>query len=408
VLADSIDAAIYQERRGRPPFLLMNRLSVVMDTLLASSPDDPEVVYWITDENYHMNPLGRHERWHLEGFKHAIELDSLFAPAYEHAIELSAMLDPPEATRDLIRGMLAIPGIDSVRAGSLRLTDRLLDSTVAPGAKQAALDSAPERVPRQTRVFLYQTPDTLGLMASRTVAGRFPRSPRATDNLIWELLYHGRLKKAAELLPTAISSPFQVLTARELASLGIISVATFDSLYDAKANDPSLFTHVIGVPLWIAARDTARLERLYERIDRLRKETPPQQREDLTRALAFAGGTVQLARGDSSWFKGARERRASTPPGMRAETPFGLFPVEMALALHDEDEAWTLLQSRGGGPNGVLWMLYRARMAEKRGEREIALDDYGFVARIWADADEPLHSFASEAKEGLARLSSEP
>ena len=88
----------------------------------------------------------------------------------------------------------------------------------------------------------------------------------------------------------------------------------------------------------------------------------------------------------------------------------GLFPVEMALALHNEDEAWTLLQSRGGfGPSGgVLWMLYRARMAETRGERDIALDDYGFVARLWAHADEPLRSFALEAKEGLARLSSEP
>jgi hypothetical protein len=58
--------------------------------------------------------------------------------------------------------------------------------------------------------------------------------------------------------------------------------------------------------------------------------------------------------------------------------------------------------------SGVLWMLYRARMAEKRGEREIALDDYGFVARLWRDAEEPLRTFAVEAKEGLVRLSGEP
>lgn len=96
------------------------------------------------------------------------------------------------------------------------------------------------------------------------------------------------------------------------------------------------------------------------------------------------------------------------PPGMRAETPFGLFPVEIALALHDEDRAWTLLQSRNGdGPTAVLWMLYRARLAEKRGEREMALDDYGFVARLWANAEEPLRSFAREAKEALVRLTAE-
>jgi TolB-like protein len=408
VLADSLDAAIYQGQRKGPQFLLMSRLSVVMDTLLASSPNDPEVVYWVTDENHHQNALGRRERWHLEGFKHAIELDSLFAPAYEHGIELSAMLDPPEATRALIRGMLAIPGIDTVRADALRLTDRLLDSTVAPRAKQAALDSAPEPVLLRTRSFMYHSPGPLGIMAARAVVKRFPRVPQAPDNLIWQLLYHGRLKEAAEMLPTA-TSPWLILYARELASLGIISRTTFDSLYDVNAKDPHPLTHLFGVPLWVAARDTGRLERLYDRYDLLRKGAPPPQREELTMALEFIGGTVQLARGDSSWFRDShRNLRMRVPPGMRAETPVGLFPVEMALALHDEDEAWALLQSRGGGPNGVLWMLYRARMAEKRGEREIALDDYGFVARLWANADEPLRSFAREAKEGLARLTGEP
>jgi hypothetical protein len=47
-------------------------------------------------------------------------------------------------------------------------------------------------------------------------------------------------------------------------------------------------------------------------------------------------------------------------------------------------------------------------MAEKREEPEIALDDYRFVGPIWADAEEPLRSFAAEANAGLARLSSEP
>ena len=46
-------------------------------------------------------------------------------------------------------------------------------------------------------------------------------------------------------------------------------------------------------------------------------------------------------------------------------------PVILAYARgSDEDRAWALLQSRNGnGPTAVLWMLHRARLDEKRGER---------------------------------------
>jgi serine/threonine-protein kinase len=411
VVADSVDAAIYQQRKRGPPFLLLGRLSVIMDSLLRSNPDDPEVVYWVTDENHHMNPLGRRERWHLDGFKHAIALDPLFAPAYEHGIELSAMLDPPEVTRALIRGMLTIPGIDSVRAGALRLTDRLLDSAVSPSAKQGALDSASEPILQRAGFFVYYSSDTLGIMAARTVVKRFPRVPQAPDNLIWQLLYHGRLKEAAELLPNSTNPRFQILFARELTSLGILPLATFDSLYDAHANElsSSSFSRFAGVALWVAARDTGRLNRFYDQYELLLQGVPPPQRKELTTALEFIRAMEQLARGDSSWFKESGLRKRQVPTGMRAESPLGLFPVEMALALHDEEDAWTLLQSRGAwGPSSVIWRVYRARMAEERGERGMALDDYGFVARLWANADEPVRAFALEAKEGLARLSSEP
>ncbi len=406
VLADSLDAAAYLSRG--PPFRLLSRLGVLMDTLLSSNPDDPEVVYWVMDENYHLNPLGRRERWHLEGFKHAIELDSLFAPAYEHAIELSAMLDPPEDARALIRGMLAVPAIDTVRAQALRLADRLLDTTISSAAKQAALDSAPEQVLRRVRAFTQRSPDSLGIMAARTVVRRFPRDPQAIPNLMRIVLYHGRLKEAAELLRTSATPTSHLWVARELTSLGVIPLAAFDSLYDERAQELG-FTAPIAVPFWIAARDTVRLKRLYERWVLALQRAPAPQRENAAIALEFHAAALRLAHGDSSWFKDPSRISPVVPPGMQAETPFGLFTVEMALALHDEDRAWALLQSRNGnGPTAVLWMLHRARLAEKRGQREMAIDDYGYVARLWADADEPLASYAREAREGLARLSGEP
>jgi hypothetical protein len=183
----------------------------------------------------------------------------------------------------------------------------------------------------------------------------------------------------------------------------------FDSLNDMTWDRPAPMAPVAGLPLWIATRDSARLKRLYTRIERARNDAPPSDSESLSTALSFVGAMLQLVRGDSS---GIREFRFPEwiPPGMQAATPFGLLPIELLLALHREDEAWTILQSRGsrGTVGVVLWMLYRARLAEKRGERDIALDDYGFVARLWANADEPLRAFAREAREGLVRLSGEP
>jgi hypothetical protein len=232
------------------------------------------------------------------------------------------------------------------------------------------------------------------------------RSPGGTpdDGLLRTLLYHGRLKEAAEVFSRATRP--RPGTARDLASLGVIPISVFDSLTAEAWDAPGAIGPAMGVPLWIEARDTVRLKRLSQRAEQALARVPPERRADLSLAAQAFRGFLDLARGDSSRFRTNRHRGA---PGMAATTPFGLLPAELALALRPEDEAWALLQSRShtGTPTGVIWMLYRARLAEKRGEREIALDDYGFVARLWATADEPLRSYAREAREGLIRLTRE-
>jgi serine/threonine-protein kinase len=408
VLADSLGAAVSQTRG--PPVELLARLAGVLDTLLRFSPDDPEVLYRVTDENFHYNPLGRDERWHLDQFTRAIALDSLFAPGYQHAIELSAMLEPAEATRALITGMLAVVEPNGERSSALRLTLRLLDSTASPAARQSLLDSAPDPVLRRAFLLVKDSPDTLGLMASRTGLQRFP-GMLWRRHLAYQLLYRGRLTEADRQFARARASgeplPGAALTyAGELVSVGRLPQAAFDSLYDDMVRR-ELGVPPLGAVLWAAARDTVRLAQIVERWGQRYDGSPGE------RALVrdFVRAMYQLGRGDSSWFRRSRTFLGeSVAPGMRAETPFGVFPVEMALAMGREDEAWELLQSRGGGGvvSQVRWMLHRARLAEKRGDREIAVENYGFVARLWADAEEPLRSDAREAREALQRLTGEP
>jgi predicted Zn-dependent protease len=59
-------------------------------------------------------------------------------------------------------------------------------------------------------------------------------------------------------------------------------------------------------------------------------------------------------------------------------------------------------------PSEVLWTLERARVAERRGEREKAIHAYQYVADVWRHADPELQPYVTEAREGLKRLTSEP
>jgi hypothetical protein len=50
----------------------------------------------------------------------------------------------------------------------------------------------------------------------------------------------------------------------------------------------------------------------------------------------------------------------------------------------------------------------RGRVNERLGNRDKAVQSYSFVAAVWRNADPELQPYVKEAKEALARLSTEP
>jgi hypothetical protein len=70
----------------------------------------------------------------------------------------------------------------------------------------------------------------------------------------------------------------------------------------------------------------------------------------------------------------------------------------------------TLRQSfSGGGPLlEVIVRLERARIAERLGDRDQAIQGYQFVVDVWRHADPELQSYVTDAREGLRRLGREP
>jgi hypothetical protein len=76
-------------------------------------------------------------------------------------------------------------------------------------------------------------------------------------------------------------------------------------------------------------------------------------------------------------------------------------------------EAWPILRGEHVSstltpfPTAVLWSLLRARVAERMGERELAIRSYSWVTGMWRNADPELQPYVTEAREGLARLTNE-
>jgi hypothetical protein len=55
-------------------------------------------------------------------------------------------------------------------------------------------------------------------------------------------------------------------------------------------------------------------------------------------------------------------------------------------------------------PVGVLGTLERGRIAERLGQRDVAIKSYRFVADVWRHADPELQAYVTEAREMLKRL----
>jgi hypothetical protein len=56
----------------------------------------------------------------------------------------------------------------------------------------------------------------------------------------------------------------------------------------------------------------------------------------------------------------------------------------------------------------VVWTLERARVNDRLGEDEKAVEAYSFVAQIWRHADPELQPVVAEARAALSRLTAEP
>ncbi len=335
-----------------------------------------------------------------EAYGRAIELDSAFAPAYRPAFRYALDEGDTEAARGYARKLLSLNPPPATKGLAL-LMDRLLD----PGSNDADVDRLLDSLPPEPlflgwiRLWLLTDSTELGIRVARAAAERehdprywFTSDRIVNRNLSATLAYRGHLREALEIAGTADGTWFQMLLP-ELTMMGVVPEAIADSAFHDWLEEIPFEPHGAKYVLWwwAARRDTASIARYIER-----RDDP---------ATADALGALALARADTA--EAIRQLEA-----WDTQWDFGhegiLILARLLAATGREDDALLVLRRDFFNdwplPSRVVWRLERARLAERAGESDAALEDYRFVAEVWRYSDPDLQSYVTEAQTAIQRL----
>jgi hypothetical protein len=181
------------------------------------------------------------------------------------------------------------------------------------------------------------------------------------------------------------------------------ATALFDSMIVKKNGCPICF-----YDYWAARGDVASLQRAQHILDsalRARGDAVSTLRRPYI--AAYGAAYIALAKHDSAAALKMFQALPDTICSICWNS--GLAEAQLLEAQHKDREALVILSKIGLG--GSLYqnamLLERARVAERLGERAIAIDGYLYVANAWAPGDSVLQPYVKEARAALKRLNAE-
>jgi hypothetical protein len=165
-------------------------------------------------------------------------------------------------------------------------------------------------------------------------------------------------------------------------------------------------------PWWAARGDTLSLKaiaRVLDSVQRLPK--PPVSRGVLRYYGASTQAYLALARRDST---SALRQFLALPDTLCPQCALEQATrVDLLLARGRDQDAAPLLDREWPEPLDyepvyVSWIMRRARVNDRLGNRDKAIASYKFVADVWKHADAELQPLVVEARTALTRLTGEP
>ena len=418
-LARSLGGGWLPDSTGRQN---LRRLFSTTERVTTLYPTDPEAWMALGEARYHFGQgLGVSDEMMFQPFDRAVALDSSYAPAYIHLVEMALRLgDQPAAQRYAARYLRLRPG--GLNALAMQATSLLLDTALSASRLDSALDTIPSEVLYSAWFNFWVTPDPAEIgvdiarhLAARRDTGAVWSSTKANGHglLAAELAFRGHLRESARVVTAQPGLAGWVLFT-ELALAGAIPAETADAYYRRRLTREPLWAPgeepiqngFMGAPVWWAARgDSASLRQWVERLRQETRRTSTPNAAVPTYWLGAAEAYLALARRDTA---GALARFAALPDARGPIWPERLTQARLLTAMGREREALAVLDREFPveimtGSQGI-WALERARLAEKLGERDKAVNSYGYLVRLWRHADADLQPMVAEAKEALQRL----
>jgi eukaryotic-like serine/threonine-protein kinase len=421
VVADSLEAAIPYPSDAAV-FGTAHRWLSTWEEAASRYPDDPEAWYGLGEARVHLGPvLGVTLQQQLDAFDRAIAIDSGFLHAEPHAVSLGIRLGGAALGRRYAAVYLA-QAVGDAWTSAIRVVDTILGQPTMDSASLARWAHTLQREPAIPMAL-----DALGHLPDRGEAGlrlvqatsgpggRFPDPATDRSRLAKWLASRGHLREAAGLLGSSLSA-IRPHVFVDLTLLDAVPAESAAAVFDAWRRGEelaigrgSVFLAGLALPWWAAERDTSALQSVAHRAQLGARADTGEARRDTWQYLAHAAGAyLALARQDTT---AALKRLLALPDSLCLECHFDRLQRALLLAAKGRDrEAYQRLEAVFPGetnaplPSEVLWILERARVAERLGERKTAATAYGWVLGIWHNADARLQVYVTEARAGLARL----
>ncbi len=407
-----------------------------LEELARRYPDDPAIWYELGEHRYHgIPPLGT-PALALDAFERAIALDSGFAPAYQHTVKLAIQMGRLDRARHYARAYAVLhPG--NAHAPGLGLALMVLDSGGVHHPRvwreiQQAPGSALMWAGHDHFRWMVDTAETAVVLLRELIAGQHDLSGSgalSADSILplhlaVALVFRGHLREAAEVSQPLLNEEgigfyrFSIDRFLDLALWDILPDSVVRRTYQLGLlagtdwNGGTTFSNprfLRALPYWFARGDTLSVIRFQRRAAEVARAGAPGVAELRGRYFEIAArGYLALMRGDSAEAQRVMEGIPDTLCLIGTCFSEQLLLAQLLVARNADRQAAAILDRWAlAGDNttfAVIAALERGKIAERLGDRALAVERYQFVLDAWRRADPELQPFVRVARAGLSRV----